>query len=474
MTVTERKHHPASSIFPLLDGDDLDDLVEDIRENGLRVPILVDVQGRIIDGRNRQVACLMAGVEPRYETCDLTDDAEIARLVWSLNEKRRHLTAGQRTAAALKLEEVVERFATEAKKRQSEAGKQYGRGKTNSFAPSDTKLSESPSKRKTSAKIASVAGTSARSVERAKAVKERAPDLFERIEAGELTPNAAYNQLRQRDRADELAAKAEAAKELLTEQPPWLLMQADVMDGLQSVIEHHSPARLIFADPPYNIGVDYGDGSDADSMEDADYLDWVSEWIELCVSALADDGSLWIVISDEYAADYHVLLRDHGLHIRAWIKWYETFGVNRPNNFGKTSRHILYAVIDPKYYVFNAEAVTCKSARQEKYGDKRAAPDGKIWDDVWIIPRVTGTSSERVPGVPTQLPLELVSAVVGCASDPGDLVVDPFSGSGTTGVACVRLGRKYIGIDKSDDFISIAERRIIAEWHDTQEEEMQA
>ncbi len=203
MPVTEKQHHPASSIFPLLDGEDLDDLVEDIRENGLRVPILVDRHGRIIDGRNRQVACLMAGVEPRYETCDVTDDAEIARLVWSLNEKRRHLTAGQRTAAALKLEEVVEQFRKEAEQRKAQGQKSGGRGKKKTFPSGEGKVSTDRHENESSAKVASVAGTSRATVERTKAVKERAPDLFQKIEAGELTPNAAYRQLREREEEED-------------------------------------------------------------------------------------------------------------------------------------------------------------------------------------------------------------------------------------------------------------------------------
>ena len=197
-----RKHHPASSIFPLLDGDDLDDLVEDIRSNGLRVPILVDRQGRIIDGRNRQVACLMAGVEPRYETCEVTDDAEIARLVWSLNEKRRHLTAGQRTAAALKMEEVVEQFKKEADERKAQGRKKGGKARHSGQASREAQA-ETCNENKTAAKVASVAGTSRATVERTKAVKERAPDLFEKIEAGELTPNAAYRQLREREEEED-------------------------------------------------------------------------------------------------------------------------------------------------------------------------------------------------------------------------------------------------------------------------------
>ena len=178
------------------------------------------------------------------------------------------------------------------------------------------------------------------------------------------------------------------------------------------------------------------------------------------VENISDDGSLWVMIGDEYAAEYAYELKSFDLTIRAWVKWYETFGVNCSNNFNRTSRHLFYCVRDPKHFVFNPDAVTRPSDRQTKYNDKRAAAGGKLWDDVWQIPRLTGTCKERIPDFPTQLPLELLRAVVGCCSEPGDLVVDPFNGSGTTGVACIELGRRYIGIDSCERFIDIAHNRL--------------
>jgi site-specific DNA-methyltransferase (adenine-specific) len=266
-------------------------------------------------------------------------------------------------------------------------------------------------------------------------------------------------------KAASLEKLKKAASLFRAEQPGWTLINQDVIDGLNSVRDHHGTARLIFADPPYNIGVDYGKGKSADSLSDHHFLTWCRSWISACVECLSDDGSLWVMINDEYADHFGLLLREVGLHRRAWIKWYESFGVNCSNNFNRTSRHIFYCVRDPKKFVFNPEAVNRPSDRQAKYGDSRAAAGGKMWDDVWGInpplPRVVGTSSERI-AVPTQLPIALLRAIVGCASDPGDLVVDPFNGSGTTGAAAIELGRKYVGIDASAEFIELAETRLRA------------
>jgi site-specific DNA-methyltransferase (adenine-specific) len=190
---------------------------------------------------------------------------------------------------------------------------------------------------------------------------------------------------------------------------------------------------------------------------------WVGKWIGLCVRALTPDGSLWVLVGDEYAGEYGVALKAAGLTIRNWVKWYETFGVNCSDKFNRCSRHLFYCVKNPKKFVFNAAAVSRPSDRQTKYGDARADPGGKVWDDVWQIPRLVGTAKERLPDFPTQLPLALLTPVVLCASEPGDLVIDPFNGSGTTGVVCVTNNRRYLGIEKQAVFATLARARLAAQ-----------
>jgi site-specific DNA-methyltransferase (adenine-specific) len=220
-------------------------------------------------------------------------------------------------------------------------------------------------------------------------------------------------------------------------------------------------ARLVFADPPYNIGVDYGDGPAADRLSDSRYLDWCENWMKQAQRVLSADGSFWVLIGDEYAAEFGIILKRIGFTRRAWVKWYETFGVNCANNFNRCSRHLFYCVKDAKRFVFHGEAVNRPSDRQTKYADARANPGGKIWDDVWQIPRLVGTAKERIPDFPTQLPLALLRPIIGCASDPDDLVIDPFCGSGTTGAACLELGRHFLGIEKSRQFYNLATSRLL-------------
>jgi site-specific DNA-methyltransferase (adenine-specific) len=220
--------------------------------------------------------------------------------------------------------------------------------------------------------------------------------------------------------------------------------------------------HLIVTDPPYNIGVDYGDGAEADQLADVDYLAWCERWLLECCRVLRPAGSFWLIIGDEYAAPLSIRLKQIGFHRRAWVKWYETFGVcnSAMTNFSRCSRHLFYCVKNPKCYTWNADAFLTVSDRQQKYHDKRANETGKILDDVWPIPRLQGTSKERIPDFPTQLPLELIRPIVqGCAR-PGNFILDPFAGSGTTGVAASEHGCKFLGIEKQEKFADLACRRL--------------
>ncbi len=151
--------------------------------------------------------------------------------------------------------------------------------------------------------------------------------------------------------------------------------------------------------------------------------------------------------------------------VRNWIKWYETFGVNCTDKFNRCSRHLFYCVKNPKKFVFHPGPVTKQSDRQAM-GDKRANKAGKIWDDVWEIPRLVGTANERIGGFPTQLPLDLLRPIVKCSSDPGDLIVDPFNGSATTGVAALEHSCRYIGIDNREHFLNLSKDRLLRTYHE--------
>ncbi len=113
-----------------------------------------------------------------------------------------------------------------------------------------------------------------------------------------------------------------------------------------------------------------------------------------------------------------------------------------------------------KNFTFNAGEVMVPSARLTKYGDSRANPQGKVDEDVWALTRLCGTFKERIKGFPTQLPLDLLRRIVKVASNAGDWILDPFSGSFTTGIACRELDRNCVGIEKSKIFYDLALERL--------------
>src|SRR6476659_2613268 len=142
---------------------------------------------------------------------------------------------------------------------------------------------------------------------------------------------------------------------------------------------------LVFADPPFNIGYDYDVYHDAKDYND--YLAWSRDWIGAVHRVLKPDGTFWLAIGDEYAAELKIESQKLGFHIRSWVIWYYTFGVNCKTKFSRSHAHMFHFVKNPKRFTFNVNdmKVRVPSARQLVYGDGRAAPTGRLPDDTWIL-----------------------------------------------------------------------------------------
>jgi DNA modification methylase len=234
-------------------------------------------------------------------------------------------------------------------------------------------------------------------------------------------------------------------------------------------------ADLVFADPPFNIGYEY-DVYD-DRRAKADYLAWTEKWLAAATRVLSPTGSLFLAIGDEFAAEHKVRLDALGLTLRNWIVWHYTFGVNCSKKFNRSHAHIFYYVRDPKRYTFNPDAVRVPSARMTTYSDARANPTGKLPDDTWFlrpqetpehfapegdtwhVPRVCGTFRERTEH-PCQMPEAVLERIIKVASNPGDVVLDPFAGSGTTVAVAKKLGRRYLGVELSDMYADAVRERL--------------
>jgi DNA modification methylase len=218
-------------------------------------------------------------------------------------------------------------------------------------------------------------------------------------------------------------------------------------------------ADLIFADPPFNIGYKYDKYND--KVKSKNYIAWTKDWMTACKKVLKPAGSIYIAIGDDYAANVKVIADELGLVMRNWIIWHYTFGQQMKNKFARSHTHIFYFVNDKESFTFNDYAVRVPSDRQLIYDDRRANPAGKMPDDVWSgYSRVCGTFKERTGWHPCQMPEKLLRRIISASSNPGDCVLDPFSGSGTTAAVAYQLGRNYVGIEISEKYVENANRRL--------------
>lgn len=227
------------------------------------------------------------------------------------------------------------------------------------------------------------------------------------------------------------------------------------------ILESAQPAcvDLVFADPPYNIGYVY-DRYD-DDRPDAEYVAWCARWMRGVHRILKPNGSFYLAIGDDFAADLRIVGREIGFHLRNWIIWHYTFGQNARTKFGRSHTHILYFTKDRRNFTFNDRLLRYPSARHTEYQDLRASSAGRVPDDTWDdIPRVCGTFKERAGFHGCQLPEALLTRIILASSNPGDVVLDPFVGSGTTAVTAKRLGRQFVGIDLSEEYVQRTRERL--------------
>ncbi len=236
---------------------------------------------------------------------------------------------------------------------------------------------------------------------------------------------------------------------------------------------------LVFADPPFNIGYDYDVYND--KQEVSKYLDWSRRWMTEVSRVLKPNGTFWLAIGDEYAADLKVIAqREIGLIPRSWVIWYYTFGVNCTKKFSRSHAHLFHFVKHSTDFTFNDESIRVPSARQLVYNDRRANPRGRLPDDTWILrpqepeagfnptddtwyfSRVCGTFKERAGFHGCQMPEQLLGRVINVSSNPGEIVLDPFGGSGSTLITAKKLDRRFLGFELSPEYVTRIEQRLAA------------
>ncbi len=235
---------------------------------------------------------------------------------------------------------------------------------------------------------------------------------------------------------------------------------------------------LTVTSPPYNIGKEYERRRPID-----EYLEWSQRWIEQVYRLTNPTGAFWLnlgyltVPGRGKAMPLPYLLWDRiPFQLIQEIVWNYGAGVAARHSFSPRNEKLLWYVKDSATYTFNLDDVRdtdVKYPHQKKNGKLRCNPLGKNPSDVWQIPKVTSgtnrSSPERMPH-PAQFPVALIERIVRACSNVGDLILDPFLGSGTTAEVAVHLGRRVVGFDIDASYVAAAADRLATylEYRDQQ------
>ena len=241
------------------------------------------------------------------------------------------------------------------------------------------------------------------------------------------------------------------------------ILLGDAIEALNQIED--GSVDLIFADPPYNIGKNFAGLKDK-WESDEEYLKWCYIWLQKCVDKLKPNGAFYVMTSTQFMPYFDLFLRNK-ITILSRIVWaYDSSGVQAKNYFGSMYEPILYCVRNKNDYTFNADdiLVEAKTGSKRKLIDYRKDPPQpykteKVPGNVWDFPRVRYRMDEY-ENHPTQKPVALLERIIKASSNPGDVVLDPFSGTFTTSFVAKNLGRKSIGIDIQEDYIKIGLRRL--------------
>jgi DNA modification methylase len=223
--------------------------------------------------------------------------------------------------------------------------------------------------------------------------------------------------------------------------------------------------ELIFADPPFNQGVNYNTWND--NMSQVEYIQFTHNWIDECLRVLAPNGSIWINVPDGISAEIVMHLKSRGLYMVNWCIWHYRFGQCCNSKFIGSKTHVLYFTKETENRIWNPDQILEASDRASIYNDGRTkktqTPGQRVPLDVWYGPnwgRIQGNNKERRTNHENQIPEVYMERIIRACSNEGDMVLDPFLGSGTTCTVARVLNRRSIGIEYSEVYAKSAFDRI--------------
>lgn len=245
------------------------------------------------------------------------------------------------------------------------------------------------------------------------------------------------------------------------------LIHGDLFDVLPTLPDGF--ANLIVVDPPYNLPRNFGDKKFT-VVSPQQYEEYLRSWFSLLCDKLAPDGTLYMCGDWRCSSSMQRVIEER-LTILNRITWQREKGRGAAHNWKNSMEDIWFAVKNPKDYYFDVEAVKVRRRVLAPYREEGRPKDweetsegrfrttfpSNFWDDIsvpfWSMPENTDH--------PTQKPEKLIAKLILASSREGDVVFDPFLGSGTTAVAAKKLGRRYCGIELHLDYCLLAAKRLL-------------
>ncbi len=250
-----------------------------------------------------------------------------------------------------------------------------------------------------------------------------------------------------------------------------IIYNGNCIDVLNKKVDEKS-IDLIFADPPYNLsgnglkwkgnktgGNWYMVNEQWDRMTAPEYLQFTRKWLDACDRVLKEKGSIYVACSYHNIAEVMIVLKQLDFKINNIITWYKTNAMPNMTRrvFTHSTEFVVWAV-KGSGWIFDYEKI------KEINPDKQKDGSPKQMRDLWELPLVQG--KERLRGDdgralhPTQKPEEMLKRIILANSHKGDIVLDPFLGSGTTTFMAKKYGRKWIGIEQDEEYMKIAKKRM--------------
>jgi len=250
-------------------------------------------------------------------------------------------------------------------------------------------------------------------------------------------------------------------------QSGFILYQGNCTELLDRLRESNVRIELTVTSPPYNIGKEY-----EHPLSVEEYVSWCSYWMEQIYCITTDNGAFWLNVGYLEIPGKglcvpipYLLWNKSPFYLLQEVVWTYGAGVSAKRRLSPRNEKWLFYVRDIQNYTFNIDDIrdpNVKYPNQKKNGKFRCNPLGKNPSDVWEFSKVTtgkNRSSKERTGHPAQFPLEVIERVVKASSNPTDIVLDPFAGSCSSGIAATGLGRIFVGFEMRYDYCQLAVER---------------